>query len=422
MGEGSAAYDEAVLRREVRSWIAANWDPDLTVREWWRRLADAGWGFPTWPREWFGRGLPEEAAEAVHDELARAGVLGPPEGGGPSMAAPAVFAFGNEEQKARFLPAIARGEEFWAQFFSEPGAGSDLASVQARAVRDGNEWIVNGQKVWNSCTLSADRALLVARTDVDVPKHKGIGFFVIDIDQPGVDIRPIKQMNGRAEFNEAFLTDARVPDANRIGDANGGWAVAMTVLTNERANFAGGGGATPLRSIESGAKFGHLDRRVGDVLAEDRPPGTLANGLAIGTIDAVIDLARQHRRLADPVIRQRIAALHAFSEALRLTELRGRAAARAGRGGGESSITYLGGVQMVRMYRDLVAEIAGAYALLGETTVAETITTAPAHGIQGGTEQIQRNVIGERLLGLPREPQVDRDVPFRDVRVGTQRS
>jgi len=412
--------DERELRAAVRAWVAEAWDQDLTLRAWWKRLVDSGWGYPTWPTEWFGKGLPPLAGHAVHDELAAAGVVGPPGGSGPSMGAPVLFLYGTDEQRRRWLPRLAYGEEHWAQFFSEPGAGSDLAGVQTRAVRDGDEWVVNGQKVWNSGTQHADRALLVARTDVDVPKHKGISFFIIDLDQPGIDIRPIKQMNGAAEFNETFLTDARVPDANRIGPENGGWAVAMTVLTHERSTFAGGGNRS-LRTFEGGAKAGLLDRTVGELLAttEERAP---ANALPIGTIPALIDLARAHDRLGDPVIRQRIAGLHAFSEALRLTAARGQAAAAAGHGAGaESSVAYLGGVKVIRLYRDLVAEIAGADALLDGTDVSRTITTAPAHGIQGGSEQIQRNVIGERLLGLPREPQVDRDVPFRELRVGTQR-
>ena len=421
MIEASTAPDEDALRREIRSWIAET-TRSRDSRFPWRRLADSGWGFPTWPREWFGRGLTAEAASVVYEELASANVLGPPEGAGPSMGAPTLFLFGNDEQKQRWMPCIAYGEEYWAQFFSEPGAGSDLASVQTRGIRDGDEWVFNGQKVWNSGTLFADRALLVARTDIDVPKHKGIGFFVLDVDQPGVEIRPIKQMNGRSEFNEAFLTDARAPDTSRIGDANGGWPVAMAVLTHERATFAGGGGATIVRSVEGGAKFGHLDRVVADVLSEERSMANMANGLPISSVDQIIALARRFDRLGDANIRQRIAGLHALSEALRLTGVRGQAAERSGRsGGGESSIVYLGAVKVVRLYRDLVGDICGPYAMLDGSDVAETITIAPAHGIQGGTGQIQRNVIGERLLDLPREPQVDRDVPFRLLKVGTQR-
>jgi alkylation response protein AidB-like acyl-CoA dehydrogenase len=274
--------------------------------------------------------------------------------------------------------------------------------------------------VWNSCTLFADRALLVARTDIDVPKHKGIGFFILDLGQPGIDIRPIRQMNGLEEFNEAFLTDARLPDSQRIGETNSGWAVAMTVLQHERASFPGGGTFT-LRTVEGGARFGYLDRTCADVMAEDRAYANIANGLPIGTPEAMIALARRFGRTTDPVIRQRLAALHCLYEALRLTGLRGQASAKAGREGGESSVVYLGGVLVARLCRDLVADIAGPAAMLHGTDIADTITIAPAHGIQGGSEQIQRNVIGERLLGLPREPQVDRDVAFRDLRVGTQR-
>jgi alkylation response protein AidB-like acyl-CoA dehydrogenase len=412
--------DNHELRDAVRQWVDTNWDPQRTVREWWRILVDSGWAFPTWPAAWFGKDLSPEEAAVVHEELARGNVLGPPEGAGPSMAVPMLLRFGNDAQKQRWIPTLAYGEEYWAQFFSEPGAGSDLAAVQARAVPDGDEWVVNGQKVWNSCTLFADRALLVARTDIDVPKHKGIGFFILDLDQPGIDIRPIKQMNGLEEFNEAFMTDARLPDEQRIGAANGGWAVAMTVLQHERANFAGGGTFT-LRTVEGGARFGYLDRTCGDVMAEDRAYANIANGLPIGTPDAMIALARRFGRADDPAIRQRLAALYALYEALRYTGLRGQASAKAGREGGESSVVYLGGVLVARMCRDLVGAIAGPAAMLHGTDIADTITIAPAHGIQGGSEQIQRNVIGERLLGLPREPQVDRDVPFRDLRVGTQR-
>ena len=416
-----ADLDDDQLRVETRRWVAENWDVGLTVRQWWQRLTDSGFGYPTWPRDWFGLGLSTAAAAVVLDELGQAGVLGPPEGAGPSMAVPMLLHFGTEEQKQRWIKPLAYGEEYWAQFFSEPGAGSDLASVQTRAVRDGDQWIVNGQKVWNSCTLFANRALVVARTDIDVPKHKGLGFFVVDLEQPGVDVRPIKQMNGRAEFNEAFLTDVKVPDANRIGAPDAGWNVAMTVLGHERANYAGGGGKG-LRRFEGGAKFGNLDRTLRDLLAAQRPYANMANALKIGSLDQIVALARAYGRTNDPHIRQRIASLHCLSEALRLTALRGQAADRAGRDGtGESSIAYLGGVLTVRRYRDLVADIAGPAAMLDDTDVAETITTAPAHGIQGGSEQIQRNVIGERLLGLPREPQVDRDMPFRDIKVGTQR-
>ena len=401
------------VRAEVRGWVESVWNPQLTVGDWWQRLADSGWGYPTWPTEWFGRGLSEVEADAVREELAGAGVLGPPVGSGTSMGGPVLLMFGSDEQRRRWLPALAHGREHWAQFFSEPGAGSDLAAVRTRAERDGDTWIVNGQKVWNSGTAYAERALLVARTDPDRPKHKGLGFFVIDLDQPGVEIRPIRQMNGRAEFNETFLTDVRVPDANRIGDPCGGWTVAMAVLAHERGTYAGGGDRV-LRTVFAGARAGFLDQPVGKVLASLGSALNDANALPIGSVEEVVRLAREHGRASDPVLRQRIAALHSLSEALRLTRLRGRAVTLAGGdGGAQASVAYLGGVRLVRLYRDLVAQLAGPHAMLAGTDVCDTITTAPAHGIQGGSEQIQLNVIGERLLGLPKEPQVDREKPFR---------
>lgn len=417
------------VRQEVARWVRGAWDPNLTVREWWARLADSGWGFPHWPAEWFGRGLDNRAAEAVREELAMADVLGPPNGVGPAMGANVLFAYGTEDQKRRWLPALARGEESWCQFFSEPGAGSDLASVQTRAVRDGDRWVVNGTKVWNSGTLHADRGLLVARTDPDVPKHRGISFFVIDLDQPGIEIRPIRQMNGRREFNETFFTDAVMADDALVGTLNAGFAIAMLTLGSERAEFAGGG-EHALVEVAAGHKAGMLDRRVGDVVAESRPgEAGAANTPPIHTTDQLVELARRHGRATDPVIRQGIVGVHALSEALRFTALRVRAAAEAGRPpGSESSILYLGGVQVIRRFRDLVAEISGPAATLWEPdapdggAAAMTVVTAPCHGIQGGSEQIQRNIIGERILGLPKEPSLDRDVPFREVKVGTQRT
>jgi alkylation response protein AidB-like acyl-CoA dehydrogenase len=302
-------------------------------------------------------------------------------------------------------------------------------------VRDGDEWVINGQKIWNSGTLTADRGLLVARTNPDVPKHRGISFFVIDVDQPGIEIRTIRQMNGRAEFNETFFTDARVADTARIGEVNGGFPVAMTTLVAERSTFAGGG-ERRLVSAQAGAKAGDLDRIVGEVLANHGSNNSRfdleiggANALPVGTPAALIDVARHFKRSTDLRIRQRIAEIYAASEALRFTELRARAALQSGRKAGpESSIGYLGRVRIVRACRDLSAELAGPAAMLAgpdaplDGAVTLSVTTAPCHGIQGGTEQIQRNIIGERILGLPKEPQVDRDIPFRQVKVGTQRS
>jgi alkylation response protein AidB-like acyl-CoA dehydrogenase len=430
-------YDDGVLvndpvaaaRAEVGAWLRDAWDPRLTVREWWARLAESGWGMPHWPAEWFGRSIPEREAAAVGEELAAAGVLGPPGGVGTAMVAPVLFAHGSEEQRRKWLPALARGEERWCQFFSEPGAGSDLAGLQCRAVRDGDDWIINGQKVWNSGTRTADRGILLARTDPDLPKHRGISFFVVDIDQPGVEIRPIKQMNHRAEFNETFFTDVRVPGHRIIGRPGDGWRAAMTTLSNERARFAGGGEHV-LVTVDPGRKAGNLDRTVSDALEEAAQVKTdEANTPPLHTAADLIDLARRCGRAQDPVIRQQIAAIFAMSEALRLTSARASAASAAGKQpDAESSVAYLGGVRVLRLVRDLAAQIAGPIAtLMGPDAtdggdVAMTVMTVPCHGIQGGSEQIQLNILGERVLGLPKEPQVDRDLPFRQLVVGTQRN
>jgi alkylation response protein AidB-like acyl-CoA dehydrogenase len=413
---------EEQIRTEVRTWLAEAWDPGLTVRAWWSRLAESGYAFPHWPSEWFGRSMSTRATAVVREEMAAARVLGPPVAVGTSMGAPVLLAHGTDEQRHRWLPALAKGEELWCQFFSEPGAGSDLAAVRTRAVRDGDEWVVNGQKVWNSATVLADRGILVARTDPDVPKHRGLSFFVIDVDQRGLDIRPIRQMNGRTEFNETFFTDARVHDDAMIGGPGDGWRAAMTTLSNERTEFAGGW-EHPLAIVSPGERAGHLDRVVGDLLEDpDRDEIGEANTPPLHTPEHLMALARRCGSDDDPIVRVRIARVYAMSESLRWTAERAAAAAAAGRQPGvESSIGYVGSVRMLRLIRDLVAEIAGPAGLLtgpdgsADGDVAMTIVTVPCHGIQGGSEQIQMNILGERVLGLPKEPQVDRDIPFREI-------
>lgn len=415
------------LRADVRRWLHDAWDPTLTVREWWARLADSGYAFPQWPTEWFGQAMSMRQTAVVREELARARVLGPPTAVGTSMGAPVLLAHGTDEQRERWLPALAKGEELWCQFFSEPAAGSDLASVQTRAVLDGDDWVVNGQKVWNSGTLHADRGILVARTDPDVPKHRGLSFFVIDVDQPGLDIRPIRQMNGRTEFNETFFTDARVPGDAMIGGPGDGWRVAMTTLSNERNEFAGGW-EHPLVIVSPGRKAGHLDRVVGDLLEDpDRDDIGESNTPPLHTPQQVMALAREAGRAGDPIVRERIARMYALSQALDWTAERAAAAAAAGRQPGvESSIGYVGGVRLLRLIRDLVVDITGPAGLLTgsdgahDGDVAMTVLTVPCHGIQGGSEQVQMNILGERMLGLPKEPQVDRDMPFRDIITSTR--
>src|SRR3954470_9840972 len=228
---------------EVTAWLEENWNPDLTVGEWWELLGYSGWAVPSWPEESFGKGLSREEAARVGQAISDFGALGPPGGLGLLLAGPTIYTHGTDEQKQRYLPDIVTGKKAWCQLFSEPGAGSDLAGLQTRAVKDGEEWVVNGQKVWTSGGQVADVGMLLARTDPDVPKHQGITYFAIDMHQPGVEVRPLREMTGRALFNEVFMTEARVPADAMIGGLNNGWAVANSTLGHERSGLGAGGGS-----------------------------------------------------------------------------------------------------------------------------------------------------------------------------------
>ncbi|HKE75884.1 MAG TPA: acyl-CoA dehydrogenase family protein [Acidimicrobiales bacterium] len=411
---------------EVRAWIAASWDLDLSLAEWWRRLAAAGLAFPHWPEGLGGRGWSPAESRVVARELGAAGAVAPPTGVGQAMGGPTVIAHGTEAQRQALVPGLASGEDGWCQLFSEPSSGSDLAGLQTTAVRDGDEWVVNGQKVWNSGAHNADRGLLLARTDPSVPKHQGISYFVIDMDQPGVDARPLRQMNGGADFDEVFLTDARVPADRLIGELGGGWHVAQTTLAHERANIGtrtAGGAVFP-----SGGRYGLLDERVGDLLAR---AAASTRGPISGFVippRVLVDLAREFGRHDDPVIRQRLVAFRAMADTNRWNGQRTRAAAAQGtKPGVDANLAKLNVANMARTSRDLALAIIGPYGMLAGDdaphggAVQTVALSSPAASLGGGTDEIQRNVIGERGLGLPREPQADKDVPFRDLPMGTRR-
>ena len=405
------------LRAEVAAWLDRSWDPEATLGEWWAALAEAGWAFPAWPAGLGGRD--RDVGAVVREEMDRAGMLGPPTGVGAWMGGPVVLEFGDDDQRRRLVPPVARGEELWCQLFSEPSAGSDLAGVRARATRDGATWRVDGQKIWTSTAQVADRGILLARTDWDVPKHRGLAFFVLPMDQPGVEIRPIRQMNGESHFNEVFLDGAVVSDADLIGGTGHGWSVALAVLGHERT-MAAAGAMRP--GPDAGVRAGNLGRPVGEVLERLAELVSIEPAFPIGSAPELVALARSRDRAADPVVRQDLARLWSMGECGRLTGLRAQAAAAQGRApGGESSAGYLAGVGRARLARDLVFAVlgpAGGLSGPGAPEGGEPVQMALsslAHGIQGGSEQIQRNIIGERILGLPREPQVDRDVAFRDL-------
>ena len=422
-----ATTDVERVRSEARAWFAEHWDPDLDLGTWWERFAGSGWAFPTWPADWHGRGLSSPAASVVAEERRRAGAFGPPSGIGVMMAGPTIVVHGSDEQRRRFLPGMVSGKEVWCQLFSEPGAGSDLASLATRARRDGDEWAVDGQKVWTSGAQFSRWGLLIARTDVDRPKHRGITYFVIDMEQPGIEVRPLREMTGGATFNEVFFTDARVPHANVIGNVHDGWGVAVTTLAYERSSLGAGG------SFGGGELIGKpdLSARVGDLAG--RSGGGQMGGLAAafggGGASLVTTLPQAFGREADAVVRQDVMELYSLLEIARYTGLRAQAAAAAGRSPGpEVSTGKLLASRIVRRLRDAGLRIEGAYGMLAgpDAPLGGMLQLlalfSPAVSIAGGSDEVQRNIVGERVLGLPAEPRVDKDVPYRDLRVGTQRA
>jgi alkylation response protein AidB-like acyl-CoA dehydrogenase len=423
------------IESEARAWFEANWDPEITLGEWWARLGESGWGFPTWPKHAFGKGLDGEAARIVSAERTRVGAPGPPSGIGPMMAGPTVAEHGNEEQIARLLPNLVSGKEIWCQLFSEPGSGSDLASIQTRAERDGDEWIVNGQKVWTSGAQFSRWGILIARTNVDVPKHEGITYFVLDLHQPGVEVRPLREMTGGATFNEVFFSDARVPDENRIGEVDHGWSVAVTTLSHERKNLGTGGvggmmgGGSPMLGISIGdgepASGPDLSKRAGDAGGGGMDLGLGSMGDMGGMFKMIPMMFNKQR---DPHVRQDIARLYTLMEISRYTGLRSKAAAERGDAPGpEQSTGKLFISNMMRTMRDFMLGLMGAQGMLsGKDAPMNGMFTwialfSPAISIAGGTDEIQRNIIGERVLGLPPEPRPDKEAAFRDLLVGTQR-
>jgi alkylation response protein AidB-like acyl-CoA dehydrogenase len=413
---------------ELRVWLDANWDPDLTVGEWWERLGIAGWSAPSLPEHGFGRGLSRNDAVRVAETIAEHGALAAPGGLGLLLAAPTIATHGTQEQIDRYVGDIVTGRKAWCQLFSEPVAGSDLAGLQTRAVQDGEEWVVTGQKVWTSSGHNADLGMLIARTDTELPKHQGITYFAIDMHQPGIDVRPLREMTGRALFNEVFLTDARVPDAAIIGGRNNGWAVANTTLAFERAGLGSGAGHAAASAAVPGTVAGHLTMRAGDFVRGRRAAGG-AQFRGAGRL--LVELAKTTGAIADPTIRQDLMRLRTIEELGRMNNLRLKAEkARGGDIAGFGNIGKLSMSAQVRLQRDVGLRILGAagmlhaydarsQAALEQATgskfngfVTEMALFAQAPPIYGGTDQIQRNILGERVLGLPKEPSSERSLPF----------
>ncbi len=391
--------EEAAFRQEVRSWLKEHakekdagqlssshsfYDfDDVFVTEgkaWQRRLYEGGWAGITWPVEFGGRGGDVVQSMIFRQEEAQFDVTSGLFAVAIGMAGPTIIDHGSEAQRARYLPAMLRGEEVWCQLFSEPGAGSDLASLATRAERDGDEWVVNGQKVWSSGAHHADMGILLARTNPDLPKHRGITFFILDMRSTGIEVRPLRQMTGGATFNEVFFTDVRVPAANVVGEVNAGWRATMTTLANER---------------------------------------TLGGGTS--SFPQVLKLARDCGATSDPVIRQRLADCYAKGQIMRYLGFRIQTALGKGMSTPESSISKLFYAQMAREIAEVTLAVQGPRGmLLGHDAPEEgywqqQFLTAPSLRIAAGSDEVQRNVIGERVLGLPHDVRLDKDVPFRDL-------
>jgi len=406
------------VREELRSWLADNWDSELSLREWRERLADSGWGCPTWPQEWGGRGLAPSYADVVGHEIAAYGAVGVPGGVGMTLAGPTLLEQGSDDLKKRFIRPTVTGDISWCQLFSEPAAGSDLAGLRTHAVRDGDEWVVNGQKVWNTSAHHADFGLLVARTDWDVPKHRGLTYFVLPMHQPGVEVRPLRQMNGHASFNEVFLADARVPADHVIGEVGGGWAVALTTLSHERRL------ASALRGVPVPAGESRVFREAREEWIKANEPYVWYPQRA-GRADLVVRRAVETGRGSDPQVRQEIARAISLAWTTKWMAQRASAARKAGKPPGpEGSLAKLAGSNVARACRRAHEEIESGWAMLGGRdgglggVIPEVILSVPAVSIAGGTDEIQHNIIAERVLGLPKEPQIDRDMPFREVPAG----
>jgi alkylation response protein AidB-like acyl-CoA dehydrogenase len=386
----SLSPSEREFRDEVRAWLEANHpgpEPEgleevmAFRRVWQRKLHEAGWAGISWPKEYGGRGATLIEQAIFVGEAARQEAPSPANVLGLAMGGPVVIAHGSEEQKRRYLEPILTAEEIWCQGFSEPESGSDLASLKTRAVKDGDEWVVSGQKVWTTFAQFAKWCMLVARTDPDAPKHKGLTYFLMDMEQEGVQVRPLVQITGEGEFNEIFMEGARIPDANVVGGVGNGWTVAITTLMNERAGLAFGAIAQIANSL----------KRLGELAASTRLNGGTAAD--------------------DPVYRQRIAQLHIEAETMRLNAYRGLTKVmQSGMPGPEGSLGKWQWADINQEITELALDVEGAYAPLDRGAAHAVANGAWQYGflrsransIEGGTTDILKNIIAERVLGLPR--------------------
>lgn len=407
--------EEAAFRTEVRQWLSANaklrppgakqaqiFDADESKdrndisdsKAWLRKKADAGWAVITWPEEYGGRNATQMQSVIWAQEEKKYDVPSNVFLAGQGMVGPMLMTHGSAAQKERYIKNILTGEEVWCQLFSEPGAGSDLAGVRTKAEQDGDEWVINGQKVWTSGGHYSDYGILLARSDPNVAKHKGLSFFIVDMDTPGIEIRPIKQITGADHFNEVFFDNVRIPAANMIESPGDGWKVALTVLMNERmmiANLAVAGGIPPQDLIDMATQ-------------------TYVNG---------------RPAIEDSSVRQRLADFIARLKAMEFGSARTLTAISKGRiPGPEGSISKLANASLNLEIGSYTSELQGALSAIlepsvpGEARWQELFLGSPAGRIGGGTDEIQRNIIGERILGLPAEPRLDKNLAYNEIPSG----
>ncbi len=411
-----SSITEESVRNEVKQWLAENWSPNLPLQTWRDLVVDSGWGCPTWPLEWYGRGLANQFTDAVDEEFCNLKAPGIASAGARMLAAATLLEHGTDDHKKKLLRGLITGEDTWCQLFSEPGSGSDLAGLTTKAEFDGENWIINGQKVWTTSAHHADYGLLLARTDWDQPKHRGLSYFVIDMKQPGIEVRQLRQMNGHASFNEVFITNAKIAPEYLLEGLGDGWKVALTTLAHER------------RLAGNTSSWGNVLSGEGSIYAELRAEADIAMApytwypQRAGRVDLLLERAEETGQISDAITRQAIAKTLTAERCSTWMLRRAKAAQALGRKpGAEGSLSKLAGSYVSRSAAHAHTLITGTQTMLNgedsprEGLIAEIFVSTPAASIAGGTDEIQRNIISERVLGLPKEPRTDVDRPFRDV-------
>lgn len=401
--ENPSNIDIEQIREGFKAWVSENWEPNGDLIAWRTKLAMAGWACPSWPKAWYGKSLQGSTDRMINDELFKAGAVGVASGVSMYLVAPTLLDWATDEQKQRFLLPILTGEHKWCQLFSEPEAGSDLAGLKTRAERDGDEWVINGQKVWNSGAHKADYGILLARTDQDATKHHGISYFVIPMKQDGIETRPLRQMNDHASFNEVFLTDARVHKDDLIGDVSEGWRVALSTLAHERSGVAT---RRPRFKDDAGQIVETARTEADEYFSTYRWYPQRA-----GRANLIVPEIQRTNQRANPLLRSEASTVETLRQVAVWTTNRARDARASGKPpGAEGSVAKLNMSVTAKACHYAHTKIVGAQGMLVGTDsprdglIAEVLLSTPAQSIAGGTDEIQKNILAEKILGLPKEP------------------